>query len=210
LQAFLAEKYIGHCKSFLSQAIRANGDNRWVRLVPNFVRDHNAQPVTNTNIARNTVNQHNYVGLLSELFKTDSPTLINNISSVEDYPDPLAPLVWKFDLGDKIMLSKQVDFMAKEKSAFSKVSVTGSYGPAVHTVTRRMAKNNSNFFISACYQISSYESVWWYEQELSRALFAEDKTVISERIARQKRERFLRLKRLRAKKQQQPRRKKNK
>lgn len=195
-QAFKSERYIGHCKNWLSQAMRANGDKRWVHLLPRFVADHNAGFVTGTDVVRSTVNQHNYVGLLAKMFKTESPTLLFNVSGMEDLPGPLAKLVWRHEVGDKVLLARRSDFSLKGKNSFEKVSVVGAYGPEVHTVARRMAKNNAKLFVTPVYGLAKLPGTWFYENELKPALFAEaDKGA----AAQKRRRELLRLRRARKK-----------
>ena len=176
--------------------MRANGNNKWVDLLPGFLKHHNAQKVTGTEVVRNTVNQFNYVGLLSQLFKSSAPTLMSNISGSENLPDELASLVWKYDIGAKVLLARRVDYSLKSrKNTFDKVSVIGSFGPEVHVVSRRMGKNNANLFITPVYELEKLPGTWFYEQEVRLADFARDKA--SDKTKQIKLRTLIRLKRSR-------------
>lgn len=191
--------FLQHAKRHFSQACRLNGNNQWVRLIPEFVRFHNSQPVTNTSVKRSSVTKHNYVALLSELFRTEAPTMLFNISATEDHPEPLAKLIFKYQEQDKVLLARRVNFTLKNRNSFEKESVVGAFGSKVYTISRRMAKHNADLWITPVYQLAEIPGSWWYTSELSPALYAENKGGDKEEARRRQRRREqLRLRRLRA------------
>jgi hypothetical protein len=154
--------------------MRANGNNRWVDLVPKLERHYNSQNVSGTSVRRSHVNQHNYLELLEQLFKTDDPTALFNLSSTDSYPPPIAKMVWRYDVGDKVILARRSDYALKDRHYFEKASVVGAYGPEVRTVVRRVAKHSGKLFVCPVYELSGLEGTFFYDSELRRALFAED------------------------------------
>ena len=179
--------------------MRANDNHKWVELLPSFLKHHNSQKVRDTDVVRSSVSQYNYVGLLSQLFKTSNPTAMSNISSSEHYPPEIAGLVWRFELGDKVLLARKADYSLKgAKNYFEKVSTRGSFGPRVHVVSRRMGKNNADLFITPVYQLEALPGTWFYEQELRLAVFAREASGEKERRLKELTERAARLRRLRA------------
>lgn len=171
-----------------------------MRLVPAFVKYHNSQNVTNTNVKRSSVDKHNYVGLLSEIFKIDSPTMLFNISATEDYPDPLAKLIFRYEIGDLVLIARRADFtLTDNKSHFEKVSAVGAFGDRVHVISRRMGKHNSNLWITPVYQVSDIPGAWWYTSELVPASFsAEAKSGIKKKLKQQRLFRMRKAKKLSA------------
>jgi hypothetical protein len=170
---------IRYVKDHLSQGCRANGDKRWLRLLPAVCQNYNDQPVTGTNVKRKTVNQFNYISLLEQLRKSTSPTMLFNIAHTTTYPQPLEPLVFRFKVGEKVLLARRSDYTVKNFSTFEKPSHVGAFGPEVYTVVGRAGKNNWKLFICPVYKLTSPStgtlSSWYYESELRVASFATPK-----------------------------------
>jgi hypothetical protein len=154
--------------------MRANGDQRWLHLLPGIIRQYNNGFVSGTTVRRMDVNAQNYLKLLEQLQSSDDPTLLFNIGTTTHYPKPLEKLIWRYKIGQKVLLARRVDYTLKNKSNFEKPSLVGSYGPEVYTVTERAGKNNWKLFICPVYRLSGLTS-WFYESEIKPALFAEPK-----------------------------------
>jgi hypothetical protein len=154
--------------------MRANGNNVWVTLIPDLEKDYNSQFVSGTTLRRRDIDQHNYMSLLQQLFQSDDPAMLFNVSNTDVYPSPIAKMVWKYDVGDRVMLARRVDYDLKGKHYFEKPSVVGSFGPDVRTIVRRVAKHSWKLFICPVYELSGLPHAYFYDSELTPALFAED------------------------------------
>lgn len=180
--------------------MRAAGDKRWLRLLPDLTKNHNEQFVTGTNVRRIDVNNENYLTLLEQKYKTEDPSLMFNLGTTTSYPKPLEKLVWRYEVGQKVLLARRVDYTLVGRSNFEKPSLTGSFGPNVYTVTSRAGKNTLGFFIAPVYRLSSLDNTWIYERDLRPALFVEGEKSAS---ASRKSERLLYLALRRRQKMQQ-------
>jgi hypothetical protein len=157
-------------KERLSIAVRANGDGRWVVHLPGILADHNAQLIKGTRIRRNSVDQNNYLDLVGKLYKSTEPSMLFNMAEPIRAPSKLARFLWRYAVGDRVMLARRVDYDLKDKTYFEKPSVKGAFGPKVYTVTACRVKMNSAFFLNPVYQLSQLTGLY-YESELSPALF---------------------------------------
>jgi hypothetical protein len=158
-------------KERLSIAERANGDGRWAVHLPGILSDHNAQLIKGTRIRRNSVDQNNYLSLVGKLYKSTEPSMLFNMAEPFRAPSKLARFLWRYAVGDKVMLARRVDYDLKKKSYFEKPSVKGAFGPKVYTVTACRVKMNSAFFLNPVYELSTLTGLY-YQTELSPALFA--------------------------------------
>jgi hypothetical protein len=185
-KAFKAERAIRWLKQALSVALAANrrGDLGWVRHLPGIVAHHNSQTVPGTSIVRSSVNKRNYLEVLEELYRTDDPTVLFNLTESANHPPEVARALWRYDVGDRVLVSRKVDDSltrarvdpetgdtVRKRGKFEKPSEEGSFGPRVHVVTARKLKHNWKLFIVPVYAVDSLRG-WWYETELRRALFA--------------------------------------
>lgn len=162
-------------KQRLAIAERANGDGQWVRHLPGVLRDFNNSKIKGTDVKRSSVNHTNYLDLLGKLRHTSEPSLLFNMTEAFNAPSGLARFLWRYSLGDKVLLARRVDYAIKNRSYFEKPSVSGTFGPRVYTVVACRTKLNAEYFLCPIYGISSPGtgrlSGYFYESELSPALF---------------------------------------
>ena len=173
----------------------ANGDHRWVRLVPSFLQHHNSQVVTGTNLVRNSISQANFMELLQQLYHTETPAMQFTIGTNEGYPDEIARLLFRFDVGDAVILARRSDFSLVDRQKWEKVSTEGSFGPRVHFVARRLGRNSKKNVLVPAYELRDLRGTLFYEFELKRARYADAD------FDAEKQKRSMRLKRLRRKRQ---------
>lgn len=160
-------------KQRLSIAERANGDGRWARHLPGILRDYNNDIIRGTSLRRRNVTQDNYLSLLGELRRTSEPSLLFNMAEGFRAPSALARFLWRYAVGDKVLLARRVDYDLQDRHYFEKPSVRGAFGPKVYTVTECRTKMNSDLFITPVYGLGTLSGLF-YESELSPALFAAD------------------------------------
>jgi PAS domain-containing protein len=164
-------------KERLSTALRANGDGKWVRLLDGICRDYNDDFVRGTTVRRSQVNQHNYLDLLEQLFRSPEPTMRFNMAETFRSPSGLSRFLWKYKVGDRVLLARRVDYDLRGRHHFEKPSVTGSFGPTVYLVTSCTTKKNWQLFICPVYTLSRRQdgvplSGKFYEVELAPADFS--------------------------------------
>lgn len=157
-------------KQRLSIAERANGDGRWAVHLPGILRDYNAQNVPGTDVRRSGVNQDNYLALLAKLYRSPDPSMRFNMAESFHYPSALSRYLWKYAVGDRVMVARRVDYDLRDKNYFEKPSVAGSFGPAVHTVAACKTKLNADLFLNPAYALKGLSGLF-YESELTPALF---------------------------------------
>ena len=151
--------------------MRATGTKRWVDAAKVVVSDYNSQLIPNTQIVRSSVSKQNYMSLLEELFKTDEPTGLMNIANQSTFPSPIAKLLFRYSVGDWVLLARRADYTLKDKSVFEKPSERGSFGPREYQIIDRRIKQSANYFITPVYALTSKQtgrlSSYFYDTEVS-------------------------------------------
>jgi hypothetical protein len=165
---------IRYVKEHLSIAERAHGDGRWVVHLDAIVAHYNNEFVKNTRFRRKDINQHNYVRFLIQLRNTPDVSMLFNMSQSFHSGTALSRFLWKFKVGDLVLLARDVDYNIRGKT-FTKASVEGTYGDRVYTVTATTTKLNSDLFITPVYRLSGMTGLF-YQTELSPALFADQES----------------------------------
>jgi hypothetical protein len=175
-KAYRPERMIKYLKTRMSLALKASGEKRWVDLLPVIVDDYNSKPIPGTGgIKRNSVSKGNYVSMLERLYQSEDPGSLNNIANSANYSKRVARSLWKFEIGDLVVLAKSVDYSRKKKGAFDKKSVKGSFGSRVYEITGRRLKSNGKHFLVAVYSVGGLSGLY-YPGELRKALFADRPT----------------------------------
>lgn len=168
-------------KERLSIAERANGDGRWVQHLPDVLRDYNDSLIRGTDVRRRDVDQNNYLDLLGKLRHTSEPSILMNMAESLRQPTALARFLWRYSVGDKVLLARRVDYALKDRQYFEKPSVVGAYGPVVYTITACRTKLNASYFLCPVYALTPLArsgtdpqplTGLFYESELSPATFA--------------------------------------
>jgi hypothetical protein len=167
-KAARAERMIRWVKESLSTAERAVGDGRWVVNLQGLVSEYNSRVIPGTDVVRKDVNKNNYVRLLEKKYKSDSPTSLMNLANLPENSS-LARFVWKFKVGDAVLLARRVSDDLK-KRIFDKASVVGTYSPKVYRVSGRHTKLNSGLFLCALYSLEGLPGKY-YQTDLSAASF---------------------------------------
>jgi hypothetical protein len=173
-KAFLAERYIGFVKTKLSQALLHKGGQNWVQFVEPLVTEYNAEKIAGTSYKRRSVTRQNFDHFLAQLLKTDQPELLfNGFKAGPFETDAWNRQIFKFDLGDKVLLARRANWKEAEQklTAFTKVSSVGGFGPTVYTVSGRQLRSTKRFrdFVP-CYSLAELgPSLHFYATELQRA-----------------------------------------
>ena len=165
-------------KESLSTAERAAGDGRWVSNLKNVVTQYNSRVIPGTDVVRKDVNKNNYVQLLDAKYKSTSATSLMNMANLPENSS-LAKFVWKYQVGDAVLLARKVSEDLK-KRIFDKGSVVGNYAPQVYRVAGRHTKMNSGLFLCAVYSLEGLPGKY-YQTDLSPALFEPPRTRLRRR-----------------------------
>jgi hypothetical protein len=176
-KAFHAERMIRYCKERLSQAMQASAErgdankNNWIRHVGPMVDDYNSRFISGTTFRRRDASPANYLAILEQKYGFVNPTTVFNSSVSGNFSSRMGAMLFKYPVGARVLLSREADYTGKQRGAFAKKSVTGSYGNA-YRVSRRLLKSNGKFFLSPVYGLEGLEGLF-YESELTPALFSE-------------------------------------
>ena len=145
-KAYAAELALRWMKVRLSRAMVAKGTRCWTVLVDPIVRSHNAQRIPGTRYRRVDVNKNSWLDVAEQILsararraggdgRVDDAGAVFNTASVGEAGlsrERWKRKLFKFRLGDKVLLSRRSDY--RDKTAFPKPSVDGAYGERVHTV----------------------------------------------------------------------------
>lgn len=170
-KAFLSERMIRFMKERLSLALKFHSRDvklkdryNWTRHVNPILEDYNSKFVTGTDIKRSSVNETNYFRVLEDRWKIkDAPTMMSLLTQ-NSIPKPLSDKIFKYDIGDKVLLSRDANYNLKQ-SKFTKRSVTGSFGPDPYIIIARKLKNTRNLFLTPVYGLKQLSGLF-YETEL--------------------------------------------
>lgn len=162
---------IKYCKGRLAVAERKLGDGRWVFAVDGLVKEYNSRIIPGTgDVRRSDVSKMNYLELLEKLYKSGEPTALMNMSVSGQ--SSLAPFVWKYDVGDKVLLARKVSSeISASKRFFEKEAVRGAYGPKVYEIEARKTKLNSKLFLCATYALVGLPGQLFYQTDLIEASY---------------------------------------
>jgi hypothetical protein len=165
-------------KTRLSLAERANDhDGVWAKFLPGICEEHNNELIQGTKVLRSSVNQNNYLSLVGKKYKmnaTTDPSLLFNMSDAFRSPSRLARFLWRFKVGDQVLLARKVSYELKKDegySHFEKPSVVGNFGPKVYTIKACRTKFSGDLYLVPVYELATLTGLF-YESELSPALFA--------------------------------------
>jgi hypothetical protein len=165
--AMKAERMVRYTKERLSEALAGDPENKnWIKFVPKIQNDYNSRFVTGCKgLRRKDVNKTNYLSALRCLYRVEDPTVEFSVSDTANYSKRLADKLFKFDIGDRVVLARRAAYIKGEKATrFEKPSVKGRFGPSTYLVVGRRMKHNKNFFVSAAYRLSGLSGLFYGEE----------------------------------------------
>ena len=146
-KSYLAERYIGFVKTKLSQALesRPDGTRRWVDFVAPLVEEYNKQKVPGTSYRRQAVNRDNFSHFLAQAFKTPDYDLRFSSFAANEFANPAwNRAAFKFDLGDRVRVSRKADWTDPEnRKGFKRVAALGGFGSKIYPVVGRQLRANA-------------------------------------------------------------------
>jgi hypothetical protein len=190
-KAYLAENGIHYVKKQIGMKIAATGDRRWIGpVLQTIVENYNNQKIPNTTFRRDGVTRRNTLKFLSQKYKLKYPSLLFNSATIlgSDFKSKKwKKNIFRFDIGDKVLLAKKVYFKEelKKKSRrngedsaafkpyarnkfltsaqFLKPSLTGGYSDRVYTIKSRYLKSNLNYFWAILYRLKELPQLQFYQ-----------------------------------------------
>ena len=172
-KSYLAERYIGFVKTKLSQALesRTVETKNWVQFVEPIVSEYNRQKIDSTAYSRQSIDVNNFNDFLGQKFGTKDPEAMFSGFKIGPFlNERWNAAIFKFGLGQKVLLARRANWKEGEKNQFAKHSVVGGFGPKVYTVSgrqlRQSAAKNRKMFV-AVYGLSELgPNLHFYEAEL--------------------------------------------
>jgi len=186
-KAYLAELAVSYIKKRIGYKISYTGNKTWIgNVLESIIDNYNEQIVPGTRFKRRAISRKNSLDFLAQKFKIDNPSLLFNAATL--HSSNISSSKWKnkifkFDIGDKVLLSKKVNYHDKqlrkkktkqEDPAFSlmtpkyvaskqflKPSLDGSYTNRVYTIKNRYLKSNAAFFWSIVYELNEISGRWY-------------------------------------------------
>ena len=129
-QAWAAEVAIRRLKEQTSAAMSLEEgikSRRWVDLIKNVAKHHNRQKSFDTSFKRSAIDKKNFYEFLNERYGVSDSKAVFNVARI-DYRsiDPsVRSKVFKFQVGDKVLISKRSDVSLGRVVGFDKPSRTG-------------------------------------------------------------------------------------
>lgn len=139
----MAERQIRHLKSELSILCGLNETVVWTDFLRSVVLHHNAQFAGKTSFTRNSVTDANFNQYMSaKLGVPDASMRYNsNGMDISGMPDGWKSKLFKFRLGETVLITADSDWTKKKKAPFYKKSHDGTYTSTVYTVVRAALRN---------------------------------------------------------------------
>ena len=167
-KAHKAERMIRFLKERLSIAGGGEkgeeGRKDWRKLLPGLLDDYNSRKIPGTGVVRKSVTKDNFLDLLSEIYKSDDPSALFNISAGSNVTRETGKALWRIEVGQKVLVDRTANYKDAKKT-FDKPSVTGAFGKKVYTVSGRGWKNNADLFLCPIYRLEGLKG-GFYETEL--------------------------------------------
>lgn len=174
-KSFLAERYIGFVKQKLVQACKAlDTGKRWVDHLPAICKGYNESKIPGTSYTRQSVDRNNFDHFAGQLFGDRNYDLRMNAFGAGPFEqDAWNRRIFKFDLGDKVLVSRAADWrLVGSGGAYKKPSMQGTFDPdKVRTVVGRQLRADKAYkTMVPVYALAEFEGHFhFYEHELVAA-----------------------------------------
>lgn len=156
-KSFRAELAIKEVKERLSIAMKLANSKKWVDKIESIVKHHNDQFVKNTNMKRSSINKDNFISFLQQKLDVGDPSALTNITDTKHLITPLANQLFKYDIGDRVLISETLNTKVK-KNIFKKKSMQGRYSTEIFTVVDRQLKSKYSLYVIPVYKLKSENS----------------------------------------------------
>jgi hypothetical protein len=172
-KAYAAENQIRYVKQAISMAMLAHPDEKdWTKFVPGIVAHHNSGFIGNTDIRRKSVNKHTYMSVLETLYKSESPDLLINVASSENFSPEMGKFLWRYDVGQEVLL-RVGSLYSEKRPPFYKPSAKGSFSRRSYVIAKRVLKSSGDFFLCPLYRLRGVKGLA-YEVDLLPVDFQHD------------------------------------
>ena len=119
-----------------------SSQENWTGMLANLCRHFNGKKIRGTTFRRRDVTAKNFLDYMDELKQSDDVTMLFNAENIPQSSLKLlrhAAKHFKFEVGQRVLLSRKVHYAVVEKGAkqsFPKPTVEGSFSPTVYVVTK--------------------------------------------------------------------------
>jgi hypothetical protein len=173
-------------KEALSTSIRMTGNHRWIELLQKIVRRHNREFLPGQKkLRRSDVDETNWLEAVNASKKSKDSSLLFNISRASDLPPAAESVVWRYKVGDKVLLSRSADFSITGKvKKFEKPSVVGAFGDKVYTISHRdVHLSKDSHYVPVYFLKELHDGLdVCYQEELRPAIYAGESEMAMRRV----------------------------
>lgn len=146
-------------------ALEANPDeDDWTVYLQGICDQYNSQKIPGTDVVRSSVDKSNYLSLVEKLYGSGQPDLLFNVSSGQNYSPKLGKLLWRYEVGQKVLLNRASNYTDKT-GPFYKPSVKGFFSKRPYVIRRRVLKTSSDLFLCPVYSLQDLKGLH-YEVDL--------------------------------------------
>ena len=140
MKAFIAERYGKFVKSKLFALMKQNGTRRWIDYLTPVINEHNRGKISGTHFKRNQIDSSNFFEFMAEkhrvkdfaIFLNSSRIMGSNILNKKWLKD-----IFKFQVGDRVLLARKVSPGEKGSFAIKKPSHVGYFSESIYRVYSR-------------------------------------------------------------------------
>jgi len=159
---------------------QALGPQRWVDFLQPICSQYNKEKIAGTAYTRQAVHKDNFNHFLTQVKATPQPEMLFNSFAAGPFEQKAwNKKIFKFELGDKVLLARSANWKHREQmlGAFGKVTMKGGFGTKRYTVSGRQLRADKKFSTYVpVYSLREFgPSLHFYTTELSKISPAVDK-----------------------------------
>jgi len=149
------------------------GPQRWVDFLQPICSQYNKEKIAGTTYTRQAVHKNNFYDFLAQVKGTPQPEMLFNAFAAGPFKHKgWNEKIFKFNLGDKVLLARSANWKHREQmlGAFGKVTMKGGFGTKKYTVGGRQLRADKKFSTYVpVYSLKEFgPSLHFYSNELSK------------------------------------------
>ncbi len=166
-KSYKAERAIRSIKSNLTQLCQLKETKRWIDLLQGVVSALNKKQAFGSKLKRSQVNKMNYLDVLDSYYNSQDGTLLQNVNEARSLNESVKKKLFKYQIGDRVFLSRRGDYNVKEQGSFLKPSEKGYFSATPYTIQDLLLKSNKGYYVKV-YKLKKLSGLY-YEDELISA-----------------------------------------
>ena len=185
VQCFSVERLIRTLKTKTFTVMELRGSKfRWMDALRDVVSSHNSEKCFGTAYRRKDVTESNFLDYMNQRYKCEDATLYFNASSIATLDSAWSRKLFKFQKGERVVVTRRADITKKKLSLSYKPSVDGTYSDTVFVVksgalmlppaSRGRTHAVETYRIAPLSDQNKLVKARFYPEELRRADFAQD------------------------------------